>query len=178
LFYIKKSARMKHKLIMIINSLGEGGVKIQTSGTTIIIEPYKDKVPARVKADIFIKTTSNETKVTADHLIKGPGEYEIQGVEIVGFHPFIYRLKAEDIYLGFLGEHSSEELARIDILFVDGNSEKAKIIRQMEPKIVIVISGEAEEIGRELGLKSSKQDKVTLKKKDLVNQELQLIQLK
>jgi hypothetical protein len=27
-------------------------------------------------------------------------------------------------------------------------------------------------------LKSSKQDKVTLKKKDLVNQELQLIQLK
>ena len=163
---------------MIINSLGEGGVRIQTSGTTIIVEPYKDKVSARNKADIFIKTTSKETDVTADHLIKGPGEYEIQGVEIKGFHPFIYQLKAEGISLGFLGEHHSEELVSIDILFVDGNSEMAKVIRQIEPKMVIVISGKAEEIGKELGLKASKQDKITLKSKDLDSQEMQLVQLK
>ena len=177
MFSIKKSARMKHKLIMIINYLGEGGVRIQTSGITIIIEPYQDKISAR-KADIFIKTTSKETDITADHLIKGPGEYEIQGVEIKGFHPFIYQLKAEGISLGFLGEHHSEELTNIDVLFVDGNSEMAKVIRQIEPKIVIVISGKAEEIGQELGLKANKQDKVTLKSKDLADQEMQLVQLK
>jgi hypothetical protein len=169
---------MKHKLIMIINSLGEGGVRIQTSGTTIIIEPYKDKIPARVKADIFIKTTSNEDKVVADHIIKGPGEYEIKEVEIVGFHPFIYRLKAENLSLGFLGMHSSEDLTDIDILFVDGDSEKAKIIRQIEPKMVVVVSGKAEEIGKELGLKANKQEKITLKKKDLADQDMQLVQLK
>lgn len=157
---------------MIINWYGEGCFKIQTPEITILTDPFDSSIgltPPRFKADLIIKTlaglpleTSESRNADAKALtIAGAGEYEIKGVEILGFllskesnEKFLksaYVIKIDDLKLGLLGRLSEnlepnvlEKLESADILFIPagGNpfinpESAAKLIKQLQPKIVI-----------------------------------------
>lgn len=152
---------------MIINWYGEGCFKIQTSGITILTDPFDSEsglTPPRFKADVILKTLTfpsialNKEEVVE---IMGPGEYEFKGVEFLGWPltkesnkeslKTVYLVKAEDLNLCFLGYISNgldpsilEKLAEVDLLFIPAggkpfvNQELAvKLIKQIEPKMVI-----------------------------------------
>ena len=83
---------------MIINWYGEGCFKIQTGGLTLLTDPLESSsglTPARGKNDLVLKTLtawpfeveSGKSKVESEEgqLIRGAGEYEIQGVSVLGF---------------------------------------------------------------------------------------------
>lgn len=165
---------------MVINFCGEGCFKIQTSGgTTILTEGFSGDTSARMKPDIFIRTKGAEPfdKLRAEHVILGPGEYEIKGIEIRGYPKFVYHLKTEDMELGFMGltdikepafdPDVTEKLKDVDILFVYDSVEGAKIVRQLHPHIVISHSGSAANLEKELGKKAEIMDKLVIKKKEV-----------
>lgn len=177
---------------MIITSYAEGGFKIQTSGTVVLIESAFTKTSGRLKYDIFIKTKPDSAdddlvEDTESHIIKGPGEYEIKDVEIRGFPPYIYLIKTEEFKIGYFGENNvsepafdplvAEKLQDLDIIFAYDNTSSAKVIRQFHPKIVVVIKS-GDHLEKEFGEKIELIEKLTIKKKDLINQPLKLVNIK
>lgn len=152
---------------MIINWYGEGCFKIQTGGLTLLTDPFESSVgltPPRGKTEVILKTLTSwptQDEETEGQLIRGAGEYEVQGIEIRGFalpkessekfFKTAYKVIAEEIALGFLG-HLSEELPPeanqnlkdSDILFLPAGGKPfinqetaAKLIKQLSPKIVV-----------------------------------------
>ena len=109
---------------------------------------------------------SNSASIGGDpFVISGPGEYEVKGVYVHGFECYhdkskgrergmntMYKIEMEGIRLLHMGDFGEEtlseeyldEIGEVDILLIpvggkytiDGN-EAAKIVKQLEPKIVI-----------------------------------------
>jgi len=150
---------------MIINWYGEGCFKVQTGGITILTDPFSSETgltPPRFKADITLLTKTQypyEEEESEERRIYGAGEYEIQGIEILGFPitgdketiKTAYLVHAEEIYLGFLGHLTTapdpkliEDLGKADILFIPAGGEPyiseeiaGKLLKQLNPKIVV-----------------------------------------
>lgn len=198
---------------MTINWYGEGCFKIQEGGITLLIDPVditNGLSAPRFKSDIIIKTVmpalkpGKQTPEATDgeaHVVTGPGEYEIKGVGIYGWPlakdssaealKSVYRIRFDDLTLGFLGGLSAandpeifEELGDIDMLFIPGGGKPyidqeaaAKLIRQIEPRVVIPthfavpgLKRKAETVAeflKEVGQKAEPEEKLTIKKKDL-----------
>lgn len=140
-----------------------------------------------------------------NQLVAGPGEYQFKDAVVNGFlvanessekfFKTIYVVKIEDISLGFLGHLSEipepailEYLEEIDILFTPaggapflGQQSVIKIIKQLEPKIVIPTFFKLpglkrnatkpnfllEELNGRKEHKTENGEKLTIKKKDL-----------
>lgn len=168
---------------MIITAAGEGSFKIQTGGVTIVTEGSGEE-KSRMKPDIFLRT-SDEVKDMPDagFIIKGPGEYELKGIEIKGIPPCTYIIKNEDMKLCFLSsadQQALDALTAIDILFVarlpaDNHGGFGSFIRQLSPRLVIVSENVAHPLGKELGAQVEKTDKVTIKKRDIGTEGTKLI---
>jgi L-ascorbate metabolism protein UlaG (beta-lactamase superfamily) len=156
---------------MIINWYGEGCFKIQTGGLTIMSDPFSSSsddigsglTAPRFKSDITLVTRSSfpipYKGIEGDGVVTGPGEYEIQGIEITGtplasdekYIETAYSIRAEDMRIGFLGHVSHmpepsllEAMGEIDILFIPAGGKPfieqelaAKLVKQLHPKIVI-----------------------------------------
>mgnify|MGYP001617418548 CR=1 FL=1 len=152
---------------MVINWYGEGSFKIQSSNIVIVTDPFESSVgltAPRFKSDLVLQTKINPAyiseKSSETRNVSGPGEYEVQGVQIAGFaaaHKIIgdgavYRLKMEEMSLGVLGPLSSgdlneaalEALSNLEILFVPAGGspmiapeDAAKLVKKLEPRIVI-----------------------------------------
>lgn len=154
-------------------------------------------------------------------LIKSPGEYEVKGVFVQGIPAFhddkegkergkntIYIIEAEELRLCHLGDLGQKELSadqldkigEVDILlapvggiYTIDAKEAAKIISQIEPKIVIPMHYDLPKLNppaggvkldgvdkflKEMGQKSAEtQPKLIVKKKDLVEEETKVIVL-
>ncbi|MFA4890533.1 MAG: MBL fold metallo-hydrolase [Candidatus Paceibacterota bacterium] len=130
-------------------------------------------------------------------VIDGSGEYEIKGVYIKGIKSSglpaqggntIYRMKFEDIILCHLGNFAEKKLApeikeavgSVDILFAPAGS--GEIANQLEPKIAIPMdyknNSEIKKFADEFGNGASKPvDKLTIKKKDLIDDEIKVVVL-
>lgn len=164
----------------------------------------------RLKPDIVLKTLTplpfpQSSILNPQFSISGPGEYNIKNINIAGFGlpkestekflKTIYLVKIEGVNLCFLGHISEileptilERLGEIDILFIPAGGEPfinqktaAKIIKQIEPKIVIPsfykipslkrhacgLSAFLEEFNGEKIKQKETQEKLTIKKKDL-----------
>jgi len=165
---------------MIINFLGDGSFKIQTGGLVILTEPFSGELSNRLKPDILLKTKLSAPPAPnpALFVISGPGEYEVKGVNILGFPGFNYLIKAEEINIGFIGPLNGRELpatSLIDILFIAAGGEAVKIIKQLEPKIVIPSTGKVEDLMEELDQKCVPQEKLVIKKKDLSSEGPKLV---
>ncbi|MDP3880929.1 MAG: MBL fold metallo-hydrolase [bacterium] len=208
---------------MVIQWYGEGCFKISAGPLTIMTDPNEKEsglAKPKFKADIIVKTKLNppapnkgierdESEET--HEILGPGDYEVKGVPITGWAlknsssngtlKTVYKLRFDDMSLGFLGEISNfadpsiiEEIGDIDILFVPaGNGglletkEAAKIVRQIEPRLLIPTHFKVKDLKRkadgpeaflkELGMSAQAQDKLTIKRKDL-SEKMQVALLK
>jgi len=130
-------------------------------------------------------------------IINGPGEYEVSGIEItalpVGLNT-IYTLSLEDISLCHLGAFDEKEeagreikekIGEVDVLFIpisptDGQ-KAAKIAGQIEPKVVIPMhykEANLKQFLKEFGNGDiQKLDKLTIKKKELIDKKNQAIVL-
>ncbi len=198
---------------MVINWYGEGSFKIQSGNVALLSDPFESSVglsAPRFKADIILKTGPfgsyvSEKESEARNIV-GPGEYEVKGVDIIGFgagRGAVYSVRTEEMKLGFLGELSDatlsaeaiEALRNTDILFVPAGGEPyaapeevAKLVKKLEPKIVIPcfykIPGlkrdakDTTEFEKSLGLKVEEQEKLTIKAKDITWEGMKLITLK
>lgn len=162
--------------------------------------------PPRGAADILMlaeknnKIYSAQTGISGQHFdITDPGDYDLKGVSISGFplkqegkYITIYIIESEDIRILNLThisdwnmkEEEVENLGEIDVLIlpVGGNtvlsaSQAAKVVNELEPKIVIpshfkmkdlIFDLDAlEKFIKEMGGKKEEMDKLTVKKKDL-----------
>ncbi|MDD3752665.1 MAG: MBL fold metallo-hydrolase [Candidatus Colwellbacteria bacterium] len=182
---------------MIINWYGGGCYKMQASGVSIVTDPDSSGSGNRLKGDLVIKT---EAPVFADinnvveNEISTPGEFEISGTKIrgtaipagKGIIKTAYRVEVDDMAFGFLGnvsaelsEKALEALGEIDILFVPSNDIANKLVKSVDPKIVIPGWGDPKKVMADIGQKPDPQEKLVIKKKDLEEIEgLRLIVLK
>ncbi|MDP2930904.1 MAG: MBL fold metallo-hydrolase [Chloroflexota bacterium] len=171
---------------MNINWLGHSCFRIKGSQATVITDPYSPDLGytlGKHTAQIvtvshphpghnYVEGIGGEPKV-----IKGPGEYEISGVLIIGVATFhdaekgekrgkntAYLINVDEIsvcHLGDLGHvltaRQVEELDNVDVLLlpVGGVSTinatvAAEIVRQLEPKVVIPMHYQTPVLKREL----------------------------
>ena len=163
----------------------------------------------RGAADILILADKNDKKYSAISGISGapflmdtPGEYDLKGVAVAGIplkqeekNVSVFLIESEDIRVLNLThikdwnmkEEEIEALGEIDILIlpVGGNtvlsaSQAAKVVNEIEPKIVIpshykmkdlIFDLDAvEKFIKEMGGKKEDMEKLTVKKKDLVEE--------
>jgi len=161
----------------------------------------------------------NNTKAISGEpfIIDTPGEYEVEGIRVLGVSGYhdkkegeerglntMYLMKVDDIRICHLGDMGQEKLTDkqleligdVDVLMipVDGvytiNAKEAvKIIKQIEPNIIIPmhykLPGLTEKLAdvkdflKEMGLNGQEPvDKLTLKKKDLIGKEMEVVVFK
>ena len=172
--------------------------------------------PPRGAAEILMLAEKNNKIYSATSGISGehfditdPGDYDLKGVSVSGFplkqedkYITIYIIESEDIRILNLThihdwnmkEEEIEALGEIDILLlpVGGNtvlsaSQAAKVVNELEPKIVIPshykqkdlifdLDG-IEKFIKEMGGKKEDMEKLTVKKKDLVEEGTKVVVL-
>ncbi len=136
-------------------------------------------------------------------IIDCAGEYDTKGVMVEGIDTYpeaarekglsadniIYRIEVDDISIVHLGslvrdlnEDQLGKLSGVDVLLVpiNGSTSKAtEIIAQVEPRIVIPMgykdSSVLDKFVKELGVSPTKEEKLRLTKKDLPQEEMELI---
>jgi L-ascorbate metabolism protein UlaG (beta-lactamase superfamily) len=171
---------------MEITWLGHACFRLKGSQATVITDPYPPdlgyslgKQTARVvtvshqhPGHSYISGIGGEPKV-----IKGPGEYEIGGILVIGLPTFhdgdggkqrgkniVYLIEVDEVaicHLGDLGHvlttQQVEEIGNVDVLLVPvggvstiNASMAAEVVRQLEPKIVVPMHYKTEVLKREL----------------------------
>jgi L-ascorbate metabolism protein UlaG (beta-lactamase superfamily) len=168
----------------------------------------------RGNADLLVLAEKNNSLYSAvsgisgePFLINDPGEYDVKGVTVTGLpllqgenYVTAYLIESEDIKILSLShikefnmkEEDIDALGEIDILIVPVGgdtvldpSEAAKVVNQVEPKIVIpshyqtpgliMPSGKIETFIKEMGGKSETMEKLLIKKKELPQDQVKLI---
>lgn len=179
--------------IMIINHYGGDYFKIQAGDLTVLIDPENQrsyKGAALVLNTIrpgLAEAPAETTPAWIDH----QGEYEVRGIRVEGKslgeeerkEKTAYRMDFDEIRFGILGHLSKEADPQIqeflkdcDVLIIPGGEKPfigaataAKLIRQLEPSIVIPSFSKSprpflKEMGQE---KATPEEKFVFKKKDL-----------
>ena len=179
---------------MVVNYFDNGCFRLQSGDTSILLDPENN----RLKADVILRTiTPTEIDLAVANTneqptIAFPGEFEIKGIEIVGFPiaaestekflKTVYAVKWEEMKFVFLGHLSSpidatllEEFAEPDVLilpiggghFLEPNVA-AKLAKQLEAKLVIPsFYKNTEEFLKALGKKAEPIEKLVFKQKDI-----------
>lgn len=160
---------------MEIHPLGHSSFRLRGKQASVVTDPYgakgiTTKFPKNIEADIVTISHDHEDHNAANlvggspFVIRGPGEYEIKGISVIGVASFhdaeegvargrntMYRIEIDNIkfaHLGDIGHVLSsaqlDALDGVDVLFVPiggvytVDAEKAaQIISDIEPKIVI-----------------------------------------
>lgn len=158
---------------MEITWLGHSCFKIKGASLVLITDPYSSDIGfafSKTKADIVTVSHNhfdhnNISAVGGDpFVIDGPGEYEVQGINITGIPTFhdekqgqecgrntVYLIEMDELricHLGDLGHILSnetlEKIDGVDILMIPCggvftiNSEKAQeVVNQINPKVII-----------------------------------------
>jgi L-ascorbate metabolism protein UlaG (beta-lactamase superfamily) len=171
---------------MEITWLGHSCFRLKGSQATVITDPYPPdlgyslgKQTARIvtvshqhAGHSYVGGIGGEPKV-----IKGPGEYEIGGILVIGLPTFhdgdggkqrgkniVYLIEVDEVaicHLGDLGHvlttQQVEEIGNVDVLLVPvggvstiNASMAAEVVRQLEPKIVVPMHYKTEALKREL----------------------------
>jgi len=157
---------------MDINYLGHSCFRIRGSSAIIITDPFPPNIGytlGKQTADVVTVSHKDPSHsyaegVTGAHVIKGPGEYEISGVLVIGINTnhaavkgaskgknTVFRIEVDGVnicHLGdighLLGDDAIEEMGTVDVLMVPvggvstiNANMAAQIVRKIEPKIVI-----------------------------------------
>lgn len=159
---------------MTINWYGHSCFRIEAKEGSVLIDPFSKEIglrPPKIKDDIVLVTHEHYDHNAVDDanpealVVRGPGEYEKQGIAIKGILSYhdevggterglnsIYVIKAEDMVICHLGDLGQKELTNeqveaigdVDLLMIPVggkytiNSEGAmKVIGQIEPKVII-----------------------------------------
>ena len=159
---------------MTITWYGQACFRLESKDIRVLIDPFDKAIGLKLPRlnETIIAVThdhhDHNNVENIDHqsfIIRGPGEYEKSGVQIVGISSFhddeqgaqrglntIYVIKIEGVtvcHLGDLGQHELtaeqiEHIGSVDILMVpvggvytiDGK-QAVVVVKQIEPKIVI-----------------------------------------
>jgi len=159
---------------MEITYLGHSSFKIKTKTASVVTDPYDTTMVglkySGVEGDIVTISHDHndhnaESKVAGvKKVVKGPGEYEIMGVSILGYPSFhdasggadrgrntIYVFEAEGLRLAHLGDLGHplgddliEKMGSIDVLIVPvggeytiGPKEASEVVSKVDPYFVI-----------------------------------------
>lgn len=191
---------------MTITWQGDNYFKLKTANITVVLNPYsldKKVSSSKVKGELVLFTDATyvaKTKLDSEcFVINGPGEYENKGVFVYGRQingNVVYLLITEEIKIAFLGEYGHTELSDSDLELLEGSDililpvggdelttakEAGKIIRQVEPRIVLPSCFKGAQLTdfiKEIGVKPEELDKFSIKKKDLPQEEIKLVVLK
>jgi len=169
-----------------ITWLGLSCFRIRGSQAVIVTDPFPPGIGynlGKLTADIVTishghPSHSYDKGINGEHrLIKGPGEYEISGVLILGISTFhdsvkgqsrgkntIYLMEIDGVnvlHLGdighVLGDEQVEEIGNVDVLLLPvggvntiNAAMAAEIIRKLEPKLVVPMHYKTEKSSRDL----------------------------
>lgn len=158
---------------MEITYLGHSSFRLKGKTASVVTDPYDEKTekfPREIEADIVTISHDhddhNQTKNVhgSSFIVKGPGEYEIKGVSVIGIASWhddkkgeergantMYVVELEDLRLAHVGDLGHkltqadlEEMGSIDILLVPVGGEytidaktAAEVVRQIDPWVVI-----------------------------------------
>ncbi len=165
---------------MDISYLGHSSFKFKGKTGSVVTDPYDSSIGlkfSKTEADIVTVSHhhSDHDKVSdvsaVRKVVEGPGEYEIQGISIIGIPSFhdnkkgeergkntIYVFEIDGLRLCHLGDLGHElpqgiidDIGTIDILMVPvgghytiGPEEAVKVVQTIEPSIVIPMHFKAE----------------------------------
>lgn len=171
---------------MNINWLGHSCFRIGGRQTAVITDPYSPTLGYSLgQPAAHIVTVSHDHPGHAyvegvgdePRLVRGPGEYEISGVLIVGIATFhdaeggsqrgrntVYLIEVDEVsvcHLGDLGHvltaEQVEEIDHVDVLLLPVGgvstidaSVAAQVVRQLEPKVVVPMHYKTPALNREL----------------------------
>ena len=156
---------------------------------SLLVDP-----PTNRKGGLVLLTESEAGNLDSDeNEIKLPGEYEVSGIRVKGVSvdtsektvKVAYSALFDGIRLGFLNgidkelsQNVLDSMGEIDILFVNiekselNSKEMSSFIKKIEPKIVVPTTDKgAKKLLEEFGQKGKAEEKLTLKAKDLNEEE-------
>jgi L-ascorbate metabolism protein UlaG (beta-lactamase superfamily) len=153
--------------------LGHGCFRLRGRNAAVVTDPYPPTIGLKLsRMDAEVVTISHEhenhnhAQVVRDgaYEVRGPGEYEIAGVSVIGVPTFhdsekgakqgrntVYLIEIDEVrvcHLGDLGhkldDTEAESVASPDVFLVPGggrttmNAEQAaEVVRQLEPRVVV-----------------------------------------
>ena len=153
--------------------LGHSSFRIKGKTATVVTDPYDEKCgkfPKDTEADIVTMSHDHEDHNRVDlvkspeFIVRGPGEYEVKGVSIIGVHTWhddkegvergantVYVIEMEGLrvcHLGDLGhmltEGQLEEIGSIDVVMIPVggvytiNAKTAvEVVKQLDPWVII-----------------------------------------
>lgn len=157
---------------MDVTWLGHGCFRLRGRSAAVVTDPYPPAIGLKLpKLDADLVTISHEhenhsyTQVMRDaYEIRGPGEYEVAGVSVIGVPTFhdaqkgakhgrntVYLIEIDDVrvcHLGDLGhafdDAEAEAISAPDVLLVPvgghtsiNAAQAAELVRQLEPRYVV-----------------------------------------
>jgi L-ascorbate metabolism protein UlaG (beta-lactamase superfamily) len=152
--------------------LGHGCFRLRGRNAAVVTDPYPPAIGLRLqRLDADLVTVSHEhdnhnytQAVREAYEIRGPGEYEVAGVSVIGFPTYhdaekgakrgrntVYLIEIDDVrvcHLGDLGHRlddtDAETVASVDVLLVPvggrtaiNAAQAAEVVRQLEPRYVV-----------------------------------------
>jgi L-ascorbate metabolism protein UlaG (beta-lactamase superfamily) len=152
--------------------LGHGCFRLRGRSAAVVTDPYPPTIGLKLqRLDADLVTVSHEhqnhnyTQVMRDsYEIRGPGEYEVAGVSVIGVPTFhdaekgakqgrntVYLIEIDDVRVCHLGDlgHSlddteAEAISSPDVLLVPvggrnaiNAAQAAELVRQLEPRFVV-----------------------------------------
>lgn len=157
---------------MDVTWLGHGCFRLRGRGAAVVTDPYPPAIGLKLqRLDADLVTVSHEhenhnyTQAVRDaYEIRGPGEYEVAGVSVIGVPTFhdaengakhgrntVYLIEIDDVrvcHLGDLGHRlddtQAETVGSADVLLVPvggrtamNAAQAAEVVRQLEPRYVV-----------------------------------------
>ena len=157
---------------MDVTWLGHGCFRLRGRNAAVVTDPFPPSIGLKLqKLDADLVTVSHEhdnhnyTQAVRDgYEIRGPGEYEVAGVSVIGFPTYhdsekganrgrntVFLIEIDDVrvcHLGDLGHRlddtDAETVASVDVLLVPvggrtaiNAAQAAEIVRQLEPRYVV-----------------------------------------
>lgn len=192
---------------MVITYQGDNYFKIQSGSFTALIDPTNSR--SLKGANLILNTTKptsvslgKDKETASSSWIDNQGEYEVEGTRVLGVSTqnnnskenTAYLFEIEGMKIGILGHITKEptpeiieKFQKVDILILPvsgtpliGESEAAKLVRQVEPSIIIptLIKSKPKKFFAELNQDPKPEEKLVMKKKDLSPQAMSLVYLK
>lgn len=182
---------------------GDNCVSIQNQEAELVIDPQdiEKELKSAKAAEVFLLSSGQKLSKTSSKspsfIIDMPGEYDTKGFFIMGLHgvagAVTYIIESEGIRVCHLSgvkkeltDEHLENISDVDVLVIDigngsdANEISAKIVNQIEPRIVIPMGYESSKPPKtfleEMGASGNEQqNKLSIKKKDLPQEETKVI---
>ena len=158
---------------MDVTWLGQSCFRLRGKNAAVVTDPYPPSLGLRLprqEAEVVTVSHDHENHSYMQAVrdgafeIRGPGEYEIAGVSVIGFPTFhdsekgakrgrntVYLIEIDDVHICHLGDlghplddADAETVASVDVLLVPVGSktaisavQAAEVVRQLEPRYVI-----------------------------------------